>query len=124
MRALWIVGLGSFLGGCARYGLSRWVQTHLPGAFPFGTMAVNLAGCLLIGVLYGLFERGRIADPDFRLFAVAGFCGGFTTFSTFAGEGLSLFQAGQFFSFVAYAGLSLVLGLAMVFAGQYLVRMF
>lgn len=124
MKALLLVGIGSFAGGCARYALSRWVQTHLPGAFPFGTMAVNLAGCLLIGVLYGLSDRGRIADPDLRLLLTVGLCGGFTTFSTFAGEGLSLFQAGHLLSFTAYAGSSVVLGLAMVFVGQYLVRIF
>ena len=124
MKALLLVGIGSFVGGCARYGISRWVQAHFPGAFPSGTMAVNLAGCLLIGVLYGLSERGRLADPDLKLLFTVGLCGGFTTFSTFAGEGLSLFQSGQFLSFTAYAGLSVVLGLAMVFVGQFLVRFF
>lgn len=54
--------------------------------FPVGTLAVNLAGCLLIGILYGLFDRGTAASPELRLFLAVGLCGGFTTFSTFINE--------------------------------------
>lgn len=98
IKTLLFVGLGSFLGGISRFGLSRWVQGHGTGNFPYGTLVVNLLGCLLIGVFYGWFDRARIFDPDLRLLLTVGFCGGFTTFSTFAHEGLSLFQSGNFFA--------------------------
>ena len=122
IKTLLFVGLGSFLGGISRFGLTRWVQSHGTGDFPYGTLAVNLLGCLLIGVFYGWFDRARIFDPDLRLLLTVGFCGGFTTFSTFANEGLSLFQSGNFFAAVAYAVVSVVVGLAMVYLGQLLVR--
>lgn len=122
IKTLLFVGLGSFLGGISRFGLTRWVQSHGTGDFPYGTLAVNLLGCLLIGVFYGWFDRARIFDPDLRLLLTVGFCGGFTTFSTFVNEGLSLFQSGNFFAAVAYAVVSVVVGLAMVYLGQLLVR--
>ena len=101
IKTLLFVGLGSFLGGISRFGLTRWVQAQGTGNFPYGTLVVNLLGCLLIGVFYGWFDRARIFDPDLRLLLTVGFCGGFTTFSTFAHEGLSLFQSGNFFAAVA-----------------------
>lgn len=80
-KTLLCVGAGSFVGGMARYGLTRWVSagnfTHLP----LGTMVVNVAGCLFIGLLYGWFERADVLSPEWRLFLTVGFCGGFTTFS-------------------------------------------
>ena len=79
-KTLLCVGAGSFVGGIARYGLTRWVSagnfTHLP----LGTMVVNVAGCLFIGLLYGWFERADVLSPEWRLFLTVGFCGGFTTF--------------------------------------------
>ena len=85
-KTLLCVGAGSFVGGMARYGLTRWVSagnfTHLP----LGTMVVNVAGCLFIGLLYGWFERADVLSPEWRLFLTVGFCGGFTTFSTFVHE--------------------------------------
>lgn len=122
IKTLLFVGLGSFLGGISRFGLTRWVQSHGTGDFPYGTLVVNLLGCLFIGVFYGWFDRARIFDPDLRLLLTVGFCGGFTTFSTFANEGLSLFQSGNFFAAIAYAVVSLVAGLVMVYLGHLLVR--
>lgn len=79
-KTLLCVGAGSFVGGMARYGLTRWVSagnfTHLP----LGTMVVNVAGCLFIGLLYGWFERADVLSPEWRLFLTVGFCGGFHLF--------------------------------------------
>ena len=101
--------MGSCLGGIARYLLTRWVQESTSSSFPYGTLAVNLLGCLAIGMLYGLFDRHGWMEPELRAFLVVGFCGGFTTFSTFALAAL-------------YAGASLVLGIGAVWLGAATVR--
>lgn len=115
------VGAGSFLGGMARYGLSALLLSRWAGAFPVGTMAVNLLGCLAIGVVYGLFERAGVGT-SWRLFAITGILGGFTTFSAFGLETVQLMRLGN----LAYAGIYVVasvgLGLVATFAGLLAVR--
>ncbi|MGQ0792955.1 MAG: fluoride efflux transporter CrcB [Deltaproteobacteria bacterium] len=83
--------LGGAAGTLARYFVSGFVGKSLEGAFPWGTLAVNLAGCLLIGILWELFESKAIA-PGARVFIFTGFLGGFTTFSTFGLEAASLMR--------------------------------
>ena len=90
LKTLLFIGAGSFAGGIVRYLLSRAVQTHSSSPFPWGTLVVNVLGCLFIGLLYGLFERGNLLNNELRIFLTVGFCGGFTTFSTFVHEKSSL----------------------------------
>ena len=120
-KTLLCVGAGSFVGGIARYGLTRWVSagnfTHLP----LGTMVVNVAGCLFIGLLYGWFERADVLSPEWRLFLTVGFCGGFTTFSTFSLESLVLLEDGRPVLFGGYVLLSVTLCLAGVWLGKHLI---
>ena len=94
-KTLLCVGAGSFVGGIARYGLTRWVSAGSFTHLPLGTMIVNVAGCLFIGLLYGWFERADVLSPEWRLFLTVGFCGGFTTFSTFVHENYILFPFRQ-----------------------------
>lgn len=124
LKTLLFIGAGSFLGGVSRYGLTRLVQDHILHVFPYGTLVVNIVGCFLIGLFYGLFDRGHVLDPDIRMFLTVGFCGGFTTFSTFANENLSMLQGGNFLGMAAYAVLSFALGLLMVYLGQLAVKFF
>ena len=124
VKTLLFIGAGSFLGGVSRYVLTRLVQDHILHVFPYGTLVVNIVGCFLIGLFYGLFDRGHVLDPDIRMFLTVGFCGGFTTFSTFANENLSMLQGGNFLGVGAYAVLSFALGLAMVYLGQLAVKLF
>ena len=112
---LW-VGFGSFLGGVCRFLSTRLIGAHLSGTYPIGTFAVNIAGCFLIGLFYGLSEHGL--SPNVRLFLTVGFCGGFTTFSTFANERLQLFKEGNVLSLAIYAALSVFLGILAVYAGN------
>lgn len=122
IKVLLAIGSGSFLGGVSRYLLSRAVQNSVASTFPFGTLWVNIFGCFLIGLLYGLSDRGNLSNNELRLFLTVGFCGGFTTFSTFSNENLALLRDGSFLHFTVYAGLSVFLGLAATFGGHALTK--
>lgn len=110
------IAIGGALGALARYGLAGWVQQLTGGTFPLGTLLVNLLGALFLGVVVRLFE-GLALDPVWRGFLAIGLAGGFTTFSTFAWEGLTLLQDGEPVRALLYLGGSVVLGLAAVLAG-------
>lgn len=123
IRTLLFIGTGSFVGGIARYLLSRVIQTGSSTSFPLGTMVVNVVGCLLIGILYGLFERGNLLNGDLRLFLTVGFCGGFTTFSTFIHENYTLFNDENFLQFTLYSVLSFTLGLLAAYLGHLIIKL-
>ena len=123
LKTLFIIGSGSFLGGVARYLTARVVQNSFASAFPYGTMAVNLLGCLMIGLIFGISERTNMISDEWRIFLTVGFCGGFTTFSTFANENMTLLRDGNFFYFALYTGLSVFLGLVAVFFGNALTKL-
>ena len=116
MKDLLLIGLGSCLGGMARHlvglGARHWGLASL-----WGTLAVNLLGCLLIGLLAGLFARHPNVSLAAQRFLTIGVCGGFTTFSTFSRDGLTLCQEGRLPAFVLYVGGSVVAGLVAVAAG-------
>ncbi len=124
LKTLLYIGFGSFLGGIARYLTARAVQNSIASTFPYGTMLVNLLGCFLIGLIFGISERTNLIDDDWRIFLTVGFCGGFTTFSTFANENMTLLRDGNFIYFALYTGLSVFLGLVAVFFGNALTKIF
>jgi CrcB protein len=117
IKTLLLVGTGGFIGSISRFLASRYVQTNFSSAFPLGTFLVNISGCLLIGLIYGFSERSALLTPGWKLFLAVGFCGGFTTFSTFANENLALLRDGEFFNFLLYTGLSIILGIGATFTG-------
>ena len=121
MKEFFLVCIGSFFGGGARYLVGKVVQMMVAVSFPWGTMAVNVIGCFLIGMLSGLSVGGHIS-PTTRLVLVTGFCGGFTTFSTFMNENLLLGRDGAMLSAVLYTLLSLALGLIAVIIGYQVVK--
>lgn len=119
-----VVGAGSCFGGMTRYIVSRLIQTSASGPFPWGTFAVNIIGCLIIGIIYGLLDRGFQLSEGMKLFLTAGFCGGFTTFSTFMHENYLLFECGTPVIFLIYAIASFSVGLAAVYLGYSLANIF
>lgn len=125
LKNILLVALGGAAGSVARYLLSKAIQDTAATAFPWGTMAVNVAGCLLIGLLYGLASGdGTRLGADLKLMLTVGFCGGFTTFSTFANESLTLAKTGDALLSAAYIGSSVALGVLAVAAGAQLAKAF
>lgn len=108
-----LVGIGGMLGSMARHAVGS-AALHLWPAikFPFGTLAVNLIGCLLIGILAGTIERLASENAEWRLFAVVGILGGFTTFSAFGIETLTLLRSGHLGLALGYVLASVLLGVA------------
>ena len=117
LKTMLFIGTGGFLGSISRFLASRLVQNNIQSVFPFGTFFVNITGCLLIGFIYGLSDRSSLLTPGWKMFLTVGFCGGFTTFSTFANENLALLRDGEYFYFLTYTGLSIFLGLGATFLG-------
>ena len=120
-KNLLIVGLGSFLGGGARY-LVSVAMSNIGKAFPWGTLTVNLVGCFVIGLLCGFFSRTANDGGALALFCTFGVCGGFTTFSTFSKEALLMLQAGNYWAFAIYIAVSVIVGILLTAAGYALSR--
>ena len=121
LKTILAVGSGSFLGGAGRYLVSLAMKDISKG-FPWATLAVNLLGCFLIGLLWGVFGKNGTDGSNWALFLTVGFCGGFTTFSTFSKEAIIMLQTGHVWGFAAYVSMSVVVGVALVALGYLLVR--
>jgi CrcB protein len=123
MIAIVLVGVGSFIGGVLRFGLSSWVYKALDKPwFPYGTLTVNVLGSLVIGFLAGLAEARSFFDAQLRLFVFVGLLGGFTTFSSFALETLYLSRETAVGAALVNIGLQLFLGLLFVWLGYLMGR--
>lgn len=118
LKEFLIVSTGSFFGGGTRYVVSQWLQTLTSLSFPLGTFVVNVVGCLLIGFLSGLNYGGGFMTPTTKLLLTTGFCGGFTTFSTFVNEGSALGRDGNFTWLALYIIGSLAVGFLCLLAGN------
>ena len=122
IRLLLLVGTGGFIGTVARFVTSRYVAAYFPSSFPYGTLMVNIVGCFLIGLIYGISEKGNFISIEWRLILTVGFCGGFTTFSGFAAENMAMLRDSEFFNFFLYTGSSIFIGLIATFAGIMLIK--
>jgi CrcB protein len=122
IKEILLVGLGGAAGSILRYLgtilTNKWIHTH----YPLGTPAVNLIGCFLIGMLLGMAEHQQTLSANGRLLLATGFCGGFTTFSTFSAESLALFENGNIAAAGLYITLSVSTGLLAVWFGVSLLR--
>ena len=115
-----MVFFGGGLGSVVRYSLGKWINTQHRQDFPWGTLTVNVIACLALGLIIGLADHKQIISPSTRLFWAVGFCGGFSTFSTFSQETLYLLQNGFNISLGLYIIGSLVLCVTATFGGLYL----
>ena len=114
-----LIGLGGFFGAILRYLVSGWAQSFSRSAsFPIGTLAVNVIGCFIIGLLYYLAQSRGLFSPEWRLVVFIGMLGAFTTFSTFGNETFLLLQDAETSLALLNIGLQVVLGLIAVWAGQ------
>ena len=121
MKQLILVFLGGGLGSVLRFIVGKWLNNSENG-IPYGTFAANIIGSLLIGVILGLAAKNESLTQSQTLLLATGFCGGFTTFSTFAYENHLFLKSGDFMSFAIYTIASFVVGFLAVFLGIWLVK--
>ena len=122
IKAMLIAGLGGFMGTCLRYLTGRLCHLWELGGFPLGTFVVNIVGSFIIGALLGLAERNNFITPTMNVLLVTGFCGGFTTFSSFADDIFQLMQQRNWTIFAFYTSLSIILGVFFVWIGRSAVK--
>ncbi|MGN6214320.1 fluoride efflux transporter CrcB [Parafilimonas sp.] len=122
-RNLLFIGIGGFIGGICRYLLQQYVQNNYPSSIPLGTLIVNIIGCFVIGLVYALSDKGNLLSPEMRLFLATGICGGFTTFSSFAYENVSMALDGEFLYALLYVSLSVIIGFGAVHAGILFIKL-
>ena len=122
MLQILIIGLGGFVGTVARYGVSVLAYKYAGATFPFGTLTVNIVGCFLIGLVYGVIQEKDVLSTTSRLFLTVGVFGGFTTFSSFGNETLLLLRAGHLLLGIGYMLISVLVGVVAVWGGYSLVR--
>ena len=122
MRQVLLVFIGGGLGSVARYLLSLKFNNY-ENAIPYGTLLANVLGSLFIGIIFGyMLKTGNLSERNSLLLAT-GFCGGFTTFSTFIYENYLFIKDGDYFSFLPYLAITFILGFAALFLGLYLVKL-
>lgn len=121
MKQLLLVFIGGGLGSVLRFIIGKWLNNSENG-IPYGTFAANIIGSLLIGIILGLAAKNETLSQSQTLLLATGFCGGFTTFSTFAYENHMFLKSGDFTSFAIYTIASFALGFLAVFLGMYVVK--
>ncbi len=122
-KSILIVGFGGFIGTVARFLTSRYFQENIASVFPWSTFIINIIGSLLIGIFYGISEKGDFMSPDIRLFLTVGICGGFTTFSTFSNDAFLLLRQEEWLRFAFYTSMSFFLGLLAVYVGRFIIKL-
>ncbi len=122
LRTFLIVGIGSFFGGGSRYLTQVFITKFTSIPFPFGTIGVNIIGSFIIGILFGLGMKTDLISNELKMLLVTGFCGGFTTFSSFSLDTYGLFRDGEFFYAFSYIGITLLFGFFATFVGIQLIK--
>lgn len=116
------IALGGGLGSVLRYLTAVVMNKYVQSSFPFATFVTNILGCLLIGLFFGYLEKQHAISQDLKFFLITGFCGGYTTFSTFSHESLQLMQTNQMVTAFLYIGLSVFVGLLATWFGLALAK--
>ncbi|MEE4285740.1 MAG: fluoride efflux transporter CrcB [Mariniphaga sp.] len=123
LRTILLVGTGGFIGSVMRYLVQYYMEKSLASTFPWGTFIANIAGSFIIGVVFALAEKGNLMNAEWRIFLAVGICGGFTTFSSFAYNNLTLLNDRAWGSLLLNIGGNLFLGILAVYLGIILIRM-
>ena len=122
MKTLILIGLGGAVGSICRYLMQIFISRYVTLTFPLGTFLVNISGCFAIGLLFGLANKYAWMTIEWRLLLITGVCGGYTTFSSYSYEGLTLLRQGNYLYFAAYILLSVLLGLLATWGGLAVVK--
>lgn len=118
LKQILLVGLGGGIGSIFRFLTSHFTAKYLSATFPIATFTANIIGCFLIGLLIGILGQNIQENNSLKLLLITGFCGGYTTFSAFASENISLLQTNNYLSVVLYIGASIFIGLLAVWVGM------
>ncbi len=122
IRTILLIALGGGIGSVFRYITSVIIQKYYAAIFPLATFIVNILGCLLIGIIMGLLEKNQISNTNLKWFLITGFCGGYTTFSAFGYENISLLQSNNAGLMLLYIGTSIIIGLFAVWFGLFITK--
>jgi len=122
MKNIVLVGLGGGIGSMARYCCQRWFTVHYLHPVPWATLTVNIVGCFLIGIFWGLSFRSFESNENWKLFLMTGLCGGFTTFSAFTLEGIGLLKEQKLFLFFGYVAASVIVGFFATWLGMRIIK--
>lgn len=117
-----LAGVGGFIGTCCRFLINKLFLNLWKAPFPLATFTINILGCLGFGILFGLLSRNGIMPARWNALLIVGFCGGFTTFSTFSFEAFNLGTSGEIFSSFLYIVGSVIIGLLAVWLGMFITR--
>ena len=118
LKSIVFVGIGGAVGSVIRYLLGVLGAHYFKGTFPIATFITNFLGCLIIGLLIGYFGKSNEINPQLKLLLITGFCGGFTTFSTFAAENVQLLENGNYWLLLGNVVGSVILGIGGVILGM------
>jgi fluoride exporter len=122
MKTIFYIALGGGLGSVLRYLTSVIMNKYIQSSFPYATFIANIFGCLLIGLFFGYLEKQHAISSNLKFFLITGLCGGYTTFSTFSHENVTLLQSNQMLTVFLYISLSVFMGLMATWFGLILAK--